>query len=125
MFDKTFFCFILLSIYMTVADSSSPIQSFFEQFSNNYIFHNWHNSQDLLQLAQSLGFNNSKGLAVVDYCYIEKIKTRTNWHSLVLKNHRNKERARFIYIKNLSAQDLQQVLDLEGITTVSHLALHF
>jgi hypothetical protein len=100
-------------------------QSFFAQFTVEEIFKHWNTSDTLLQIAQKLGFNNEKGLARVDYEYIESIKNRGTWHNLVVSVDRRKERERAKYVKNLSAEELKSAMNCDGIQKVSHLALHF
>lgn len=97
--------------------------SFFASFSNEEIFQHWDNSNTLLELAQHLGFNDSKGLRRCDYEYIDLIRNRKNWK--LPGGGWHKERARAEYVKNLSKEDLTAILETAGITKVSHLALHF
>lgn len=99
--------------------------SFFAKFSDEEIFDNWASSNTLLELAQKLGFNNPKGLARIDYEYIEQKKTRSVWHKKIISKNRTKERDRYTYISKLSAEELSLVMDFEGVQTLSHLALHF
>ena len=78
-----------------------------------------------MELAQKLGFNDSNGLARIDYQYIEKEKSRSIWQELVISTNRKKERERYRYISNLSFEELKKAMNFEGIQTLSHLALHF
>ena len=113
---------------MNVVATHGSIQSsksFFEQFPVEDIFKHWDSSTDLENLAKKLGFKDPKGLSEADYLYMDQLKNRQNWRSLVVSTNRQKERERYTYINKLSAQDLQKALDLKGIQTVSHLALHF
>jgi hypothetical protein len=45
--------------------------SFFAQFDSKEILNLWKSSNTLLEVATQLGFNNPKGLARVDYEYIQ------------------------------------------------------
>lgn len=98
-------------------------KSFFEQFSKQQIFQHWNNCDTLLELAQTLGFTGTM-LSRRDYEYINSIKDRTVWPELIREN-REKERSRPTYVKQLTANDLQTVLNSDGIETLKHLALHF
>lgn len=100
-------------------------KSFFASFTSEEIFQHWNNSNTLFEVAQRLGFNDTKGLKRRDYEYIKSIKDRQSWvkHLPAGTWHRERERAK--YVKNLSKKDLTAAVEMEGITTVSHLALHF
>lgn len=97
--------------------------SFFNQFSKDEIIEHWNNSETLLELAQKLGFQGST-LSHGEYVYIETFKTRDIWNQLITENQ-EKERSRPGFVKQLSAKDLQEVMDSEGIETVKHLAVHY
>lgn len=97
--------------------------SFFNQFSKDEIIKHWNNSETLLELAQKLGFQGST-LSHEDYVYIETFKTRDILNQLITEN-REKERSRPGFVKQLSAKDLQEVMDSPGIETVKHLAVHY
>lgn len=98
-------------------------KSFFEQFSKQQIFQHWNNCDTLFDLAKALGFSGSM-LSRLDYEYISSIKDRKVWQELIREN-REKERLRPNYVKQLTAQELQSVLDSNGIETIKHLAGHF
>jgi hypothetical protein len=78
----------------------------------------------VLELAQKLGLNQSETLARIDYEYIKKIKTRDTWVA-ELATTWQAERDRYVFIAELSAEDLQAAMECEAIQTLSHLALHF
>lgn len=103
--------------------NNTKATSFFGQFSKEEIFALWNNCNTLLELAQNLGFNGPH-LSRQDYEYIQSIKCRRVWQQIISEN-RQKERSRPNYVKQLSSQDLEKVLDSPGIETVRHLALHY
>jgi 5-methylcytosine-specific restriction endonuclease McrA len=76
-------------------------------------------------LAQALGFNNPKGLARVDYEYMEALKNRDKLEQKVISMSRKTQKTRYQYIANLSAEQLNTAMNYEGVETLSHLALHF
>jgi hypothetical protein len=100
-------------------------QSFFQQFTTEQSFEHWNTSNTVLEIAQKLGFQDKNGLASIDYLYIQTIKKRKTWQSLVISNNRLKEKQRPSYVKSLSAKELELAMNYEGIQTLSHLALHF
>jgi hypothetical protein len=86
-------------------DSNQSENSFLSQFSSAQIFEAWKSSRTVLELAQKLGLNESETLARVDYEYIKKIKTRDTWVSQLATTW-GAERDRYIFISELSAEDL-------------------
>jgi hypothetical protein len=100
-------------------------RSFFAQFAPETIFQFWSSSNTLLEIAQELGFNNPKGLARIDYEYINTIRNRTVWQKQLIGGNWRKERERHTYIRNLSAEELTKAMNFDGIDTLSHLALHY
>lgn len=99
-------------------------RSFFAQFPVDEIFKLWNSSTTLLDIAQKFSFRDPNGLDRADYEYIESIKTREIWQQAV-KTSRKKERERYQFISNLSAEELTLAMNLPGIETISHLALHY
>lgn len=63
-----------------------------------------------------------KILKRIDYEYIETIKTRQNWKQI---NSHTKARQHYHFISNLSLDELNFAINLDGIETLSHLALHY
>lgn len=109
---------------MTISNAAVS-KSFFANFDLTTIFSHWNSSNTLLELAQMLGFKGEHGLARIDYEYINSIKTRKTWHDQVLCVNRAKERQRYSYISNLTAEELSNTMNFPGIETLSHLALHY
>lgn len=98
--------------------------SFFEKFTDEDIFSHWNFSQTLLEIAQKLGFRDSH-LKRIDYEYIERRKTREVWKKYILTRNREQEKKRPSTIAQISRKIFLEVLNSDGIQTVSHLALHF
>lgn len=96
--------------------------SFFAQFDIMNILDIWNESTTLLELARKLGLPPEHILKRVDYEYIETIKTRQNWKHI---NSHIKARQRYQLISNLPLDELNFAISLNGIETLSHLALHY
>ena len=102
-------------------------KSFFAAFPLDKIFEHVNTSNNLLEVANKLGFNDPTGLKRIDYSYFEEIKTRENWNTFVLADPKGwaKEKTRKAHIKQLSAEELQAAVELEGISSLSTLAVHY
>jgi hypothetical protein len=98
--------------------------SFFEKFTDQQIFSLWNSSQTLVEIAQKLGFTDSN-LRRIDNEYIELRKTREVWRKYILGIDREPEKERPSTIAQISRETLIDVMNSDGIQTVSHLALHF
>jgi len=105
--------------------SGQANESFFAQFPLDLIFKLWHESKSISEIAQKLGLKDPNDLQRVDYQYIKSLKTRENWQKNVVSVNRQAERERAAYVKQLSSQELNFAMNLNGIQTLSHLALHF
>jgi len=99
-------------------------KSFFENFTTEEIFKHCHSSNTLLEIAKKLGFTENS-LSRKDYEYIESIKTREVWRNFILSKNRQQEKERNKFILNLSKNELQNIIDSDGIETINHLSLHF
>ena len=73
--------------------NSKPLQNrFFAQFSSQKIFELWAVWNPLLEIAEKLSFNDSqKGLARIDYEYIELIRDHKAWYQQINIVNRKKE----------------------------------
>lgn len=102
-------------------------RSFFESFTVAQIFEHVNTSNTLLEVAQKLGFTEPNGLNAVDYAFFNKLKTRANWKTFILGDPIGweKEKTRTFFIQNISADDLQRAVRLQGINSLSVLAVHF
>lgn len=109
---------------MNISNAATS-KSFFSNFDLETIFSHWNSSNTLLELAQALGFRGEHGLTRMDYEYILSLKTRKTWHDQVLCVDRAKERQRYKYISNLTAEELSNSMNFPGIETLTHLALHY
>lgn len=98
--------------------------SFFENFTDEEIFSYWNSSETLLEIAQKLGYTKF-ALKRVDYEYIEKRKTREIWRRYILRDGWKQERQRQSIILQLSREELEETMLLDGIQTISHFALHY
>jgi hypothetical protein len=104
---------------------SQTTNSFFKQFPISRIFELWDESNTLLEMAQKLGLTESENLSRIDYEYIESIKNRQNWIKFIISKGIKKQKDRIEYIKQLSALELKETMDSNGINTVSHLGVHY
>lgn len=107
---------------MKKKDNNLPT-SFFKQFEKNQILALWNQCDTLLELAKKLGFSGND-LGREDYDYMESFKTREVWQQIIQDN-RQKERQRPAFVKSLSKDDLQQVMNSPGIETLKHMSLHY
>jgi hypothetical protein len=112
---------------MEQKELTQTTNSFFAQFPISRIFELWYESNTLLEVAQKLGLKESENLSRIDYEYIESIKNRNNWRAFVASAPKGVERQkdRIEYIKQLSPLELTETMDLSGIETLSHLAVHY